>query len=141
MDVSYHDSKDGNYSFVLKASKHIMANNNGGWLNTGIKVKSGQTIEITAKGEIVLASLDNKKYTPDGNIVGQELTNVDEMKDMNYFNYGTLIFKIGKNGKNLRAGSNTRYIADSDGIIYLTVYETVYSDKNTGSYKVNVSVK
>jgi hypothetical protein len=140
MDVSYFESKDGFYSFVLKASKHIMANNNGGWLNTGIKVKKGQSIEISARGEIVLASLDNKKYTPDGNVVGQETVNNNEV-DPGYFNYGTLIFKIGTNGKNLRAGSNTKYIADADGIIYLTIYETVYSDKNTGSYQVKLAIK
>ncbi|GIV27285.1 MAG: hypothetical protein KatS3mg027_1099 [Bacteroidia bacterium] len=139
MDISYFDNTNGNYSFVVKASKHIMANNNGGWLNTGIKVKKGQTIEITARGEIVLASLDNKKYTPDGNVVGGEITN--ETADPTYFNYGTLIFKIGLNGKNLRAGSNTKYIADADGVIYLTIYETVYSEKNTGSYQVKMSVK
>ncbi|MCX7727891.1 MAG: LecA/PA-IL family lectin [Bacteroidia bacterium] len=140
MDVSYFESTDGSYSFVLKASKHIMANNNGGWLNTNIKVKKGQSIEISARGEIVLASLDNKKYTPDGNIVGQESVTNNET-DPSYFNYGTLIFKIGNNGKNLKAGSNTKYIADADGVIYLTIYETVYSDKNTGSYQVKLSVK
>ncbi|GAB4209720.1 MAG: hypothetical protein Fur0023_22050 [Bacteroidia bacterium] len=140
MDVSYFESKDGFYSFVLKAAKHIMANNNGGWLNTSIKVKKGQSIEISARGEIVLASLDNKKYTPDGNVVGQEPVNNNEV-DPGYFNYGTLIFKIGTNGKNLKAGSNTKYIADADGIIYLTIYETVYSEKNTGSYQVKLSVK
>lgn len=140
MDVSYFDNANGAYSFLLKASKYIMANQNGGWLNTGVKVKKGQTIEISARGEIVLASLDNKKYTPDGNVVGAEPVS-NESVDGTYFNYGTLIFKIGNNGKNLRAGSNTRYIADADGIIYLTIYETVYSDKNTGTYQVKLSVK
>lgn len=141
MDVSYFESADGNYSFSVKASKHIMANNNGGWLNTGVKVKKGQTIEISARGEIVLASLDNKKYAPDGNVAGETPLPPPEDVGSEYFNYGTLIFKIGQNGKKLRAGSSTKYIADADGIIYLTIYETVYNEKNSGSYQVKLSVK
>lgn len=138
MDILYFESTDGNYNFVLKASKHILANNNGGWFNTGVKVKKGQTIEISARGEIVLASLDNKKYTPDGNVSGAEPT---DNNDPTYFNYGTLIFKIGVNGRNLKAGSSTKYIADRDGVIYFTIYETVYSEKNTGAYQVKLSIK
>ena len=140
MDVSYYDNSSGISQFILKANKHIMANPNGGWLNTGIKVKKGQTIEISARGEIVLASLDNKKYTPDGNVVGQESV-LGEINDPTYFNYGTLIFKIGINGKNLKAGTNARYIADESGVLYLSIYETVYSEKNTGKYQVKVSIK
>ncbi len=138
MEVAYFEGADGNFNFSLKASKYIMANNNGGWFNTGVKVKKGQTIEISARGEIVLASLDNKKYTPDGNVVGAEPT---DNNDPTYFNYGTLIFKISVNGKNLKAGSSAKYIADSDGIIYFTIYETVYSEKNTGVYQVKLSIK
>lgn len=138
MEVAYFESADGNFNFSLKASKYIMANNNGGWFNTGVKVKKGQTIEISASGEIVLASLDNKKYTPDGNVSGAEPT---DNNDPTYFNYGTLIFKIGVNGKNLKAGSSTKYIAGSDGVIYFTIYETVYSEKNTGAYQVKLSIK
>ncbi len=138
MDIAYFESMDGYFNFSLKASKYILANNNGGWFNTGVKIKKGQTIEISARGEIVLASLDNKKYTPDGNVVGAEPT---DNNDPTYFNYGTLIFKIGNNGKNLKAGSSTKYIADSDGIIYFTIYETVYSEKNTGAYQVKLSIK
>lgn len=140
MDVLYFDNSSGISQFILKANKHIMANSNGGWLNTGIKVKKGQTLEISARGEIILASLDNKKYTPDGNVVGQEPA-VGELSDPTYFNYGTLIFKIGSNGKNLKAGTHARYIADESGVLYLTIYETVYSEKNTGNYQVKVSIK
>ncbi len=140
IDVFYTDSKNGFFSFILKASKHIMANNNGGWLNTGVKVKKGQSIEIAARGEIVLASLDNKKYTPDGVLVGS-VDPPESSTDPTYYSYGTLIFKIGNNGKNLKAGSNTKYIADNDGVVYLTIHETVYSDKNTGAYQVKLSVK
>ncbi len=97
MDISYFDNIDGQYTFLIKASKHIMSNNNGGWLNTKIKVKKGQTIEISATGEIVLASLDNKKYTPDGNVVGEpQNKSYEEDPASTYFNYRTLIFKIGE---------------------------------------------
>lgn len=140
MDIFYFDSKDGIFNFSIKASKYIMANTNGGWFNTGIKVKKGQTIEISARGEIVLASLDNKKYTPDGYVVGTAPPTTEETNS-EYFNYGTLIFKIGNNGKHLKAGSFAKYIADADGVIFLTIYETVYSEKNTGAYQVKLSVK
>lgn len=143
MEISYFENSGGAFNYSVKASKHIMANNDGGWLNTGIKVKKGQVIEMSARGEIVLASLDNKKYNPDGNIAGQEINNANESDNASsaYFNYGTLIFKIGNNGKPLKAGSSVKYVADTDGVLYLTIYETVYSDKNTGAYQVKLTVK
>lgn len=141
MDVFYTESTNGQSFFSVKAAKYISSNNNGGWLSTGIKVNKGQTIELTAKGEIILASLDNKKYLPDGYVSGEQPPATDANPDVTYFNYGTLLFKIGSNGKMMRAGSNMKYIANASGIIYLSIYETVYSDKNTGAYNVVISVK
>ncbi len=97
MDVFYTESTNGQSFFSVKAAKYISSNNNGGWLSTGIKVNKGQTIELTAKGEIILASLDNKKYLPDGYVSGEQPPATDANPDVTYFNYGTLLFKIGNN--------------------------------------------
>ncbi|MCX7727890.1 MAG: hypothetical protein N2203_00300 [Bacteroidia bacterium] len=140
IDISYFDKSEGIYLFHLKANKHILANTEGGWLNTNIKVKKGQIIDMSANGEIVLESLDNKKFTPNGNVVGEKQKN-ENSADPNYFSYGTLIFKIGDNGKYIKAGNKVRYVADTDDIIYLTIYETVYSNKNSGSYQVKILLK
>ena len=62
-------SADGNYK--LKANYHISGNDNDkGWLNTGVKVKSGDKFSITATGKIVLKSLSGGTYGPDGYISG-----------------------------------------------------------------------
>ncbi|GAB4299526.1 MAG: hypothetical protein Kow0068_23070 [Marinilabiliales bacterium] len=136
MDIMYIDNDDtGSKKFMLMASTHISGNTNGGWLNTGILVKPGQKINITANGEIVLASLSNGKYNPDGK-VGSSYTG-----DTSYPTYGNVVFKIGENGEVKRAGSNYNGIADSSGILYISIYETVYNSANTGSYVVKVSVK
>jgi len=66
VEVTYIDESAGDKTFKVLASKHISGNTDGGWLNTGIKVKNGQKISITASGEVVLESLSGNKYYSDG---------------------------------------------------------------------------
>lgn len=130
--------------FKLMASKHISGNANGGWLNTGISVKSGQKLEITASGEVTLASLSGQKYKPGGTAVNTGVT--DSYDDYGYGNYnyptyGNLVYKISENGTMLKAGDKFNGVANSSGMLYISIYETVYNSANTGSYNVKVSVK
>jgi len=137
VEVSYYDESNGDKSFKLIASKHISGNEEGGWLNTGIKVKAGQKINITAYGEITLESLSGNKYTPDGNTTSDYESDYENT----YPTYGNVVYRIGEEGEPVKAGSKYNGTAKMSGNIYLSIYETVYNSSNTGFYNVKVSVK
>lgn len=139
VEVTYTDTENGDKSFKLNASKNISSNENGGWLNTGIKVKSGQKINITASGEVVLESLSGNKYTPDGNKTDDYESDTDYESD--YPSYGNLVYKIGEEGTVKKGGSKYTGTAKESGVLYLSIYETVFNAENTGSYTVKVVVK
>lgn len=141
LDISTIDENaivgDGN--FKLKANYYISGNeNNKGWLNTGVNVKSGDKFSISANGKIILKSLSGGAYGPDGFLSG--------VKDAAYsdgveIKYGSLVYKIGENGVMQPAGSNLDGTAAENGNIYISIYETVYDKTNTGAYNVRVLKK
>ena len=139
VQVTYFDEAVGDKSFKLLASKYISGNNNGGWYNTGIKVKNGQKISITASGEVALESLSGNKYTPDGPS-GTDNGNSDYSSG-NYPTYGNLVYRIGEFGEMQKAGSKYNGNAKGDGTIFLSIYESVYNAANTGYFTVKVNVK
>jgi len=129
----------GDNVFKLKASKHITGNEDeDGWLNTGIKVKAGDKITISASGKIVLKSLSGGIYGPDGFIGGKEDSAYDAEADIPY---GALVYKIGEDGTEQKVGSKSIIEIEESGTLYLSIYETVYNDENTGSYTVKVVTK
>ncbi|HNW98021.1 MAG TPA: hypothetical protein PKK00_06390 [Bacteroidales bacterium] len=137
-EVTYYNMENGDKSFKILANKHISGNENGGWLNTGIKVKSGQKINITSSGEIVLESLSGNKYTPDGS---SSADYEDYNTESTYPSYGNLVYKIGEDGTMIKAGSKYFGTAKESGTIFLSIYETVYNSSNTGFFTAKVSVK
>jgi len=144
VEITYCDEQNGNKAFKLIASKHISGNENGGWLNTGIKIKNGQKININASGEIVLESLSGNKYTPDGSVSNP--SSDYESDESNYCgsaypSYGNVVYKIRDDGEAIKAGSKYSGTAKSSGALFLSIYETVYNASNTGSYTVKVNIK
>jgi hypothetical protein len=143
VEVSPEKSTDGSKVFNLTASKNISSNINGGWFPTGIYVKSGDFLQITASGSITLASLSNQIYFPNGNKSLAKTT--DTNYDYNYNNtavqYGMLVYKIGKNGTAQKAGANFTGRIYGSGELYLSIYETVYNPANKGGYTVKVAKK
>lgn len=121
--------------FKVFANQFVYGNKENGWLNTGILVKKGEQIKITADGTISLASLSGNTYTPDGGINGAPGPTDKKV------NYGQLIFKISQTGSPIKSGENITYTADKTGIIFLSIYETVFNTANTGYYNAKVSVK
>ncbi|MBI4929560.1 MAG: hypothetical protein HY841_02270 [Bacteroidetes bacterium] len=147
IDVLYTPTGDGSdRNFILLGSKHISANSAGGWLKTGIMMKQGQKLNISATGEITFASLSNNKYKPDGKISGAATSDVDYGEGdygsgSTYPTYGNVVYKIGENGTVMKAGAKFNGSVQGSGMLFLSVYETVYNASNTGSYSVKVSVK
>ncbi|HRH56841.1 MAG TPA: hypothetical protein PLS10_04250 [Chitinophagales bacterium] len=130
-------NSDGSYK--LKGNYHISGNdNNKGWLNTGVKVKSGDKFVITATGKVVLKSLSGGTYGPDGYVSGtKDAAYTDDMETK----YGSVVYKIGEYGQIKQAGSKYEGVAAEEGVVYISIYETVYDKGNTGSYNVKVVKK
>lgn len=135
---------DGQQIFKLLASKHISGNTNGGWLNTGTMLKKGEKFTITANGQVVLASLSGAKYTPDGKTAGSTENydyGTEGGYDNTYPNYGNVVYKIGEQGTVQKAGDKFSGTAGDFGMLFISIYETVYNAANTGSYIVKVERK
>jgi len=121
-------------NFKLFANQNIAGNTNGGWANTGILVRKDQVIKIIASGQVNIASLSNNAYTPDGGVNGTPGPKSMEPS------YGSLVFKIGENGPMMKAGDNYLGKSNATGIIYISIFESVFNAANTGTYSVKVSV-
>ncbi len=148
IDVMYTgDSGGGDLTFKLLGTKHISSNTAGGWLKTGIMVKQGQKLSITASGEVTFASLSGSKYKPDGSIAGAATPGVSDYEgDYNtgttYPSYGNVVFKIGEASTQvLKAGAKFNGTAAASGMLFISIYETVFNASNAGSYTVKISVK
>lgn len=135
ISIIYKEVNNANIgNFKLYANQNIAGNSNGGWANTGILVRKDQTIRIIASGQVNIASLSNNAYTPDGGVNGTPGPKSAEPT------YGSLVFKIGENGPMMKAGDNYVGKANATGIIYISIFESVFNASNTGSYTAKVSV-
>ncbi len=159
-DISVIESNSGDNIYKLQANKHISGNASFGWLKTGIRLKSGQKISVSSSGSITLASLSNGVYTPDGlktedssvnsevgTVVEQSSEGVvappvvnDTYSDAAYPTYGQVVYKIGEAGESLKAGKKATIKVNKSGMLYLSIYETVFNAGNKGSYNVKVKV-
>lgn len=148
ISVSVEPGK-GEYNLKLIASKHISGNTNGGWLKTGVMLKSGQRFSIAANGEVTLASLSNNKYKPDGSSKAESASeftsaggsDVETSSTNSYPSYGNVVYRIGETStENLRAGAKFNGTAKTSGMLLISIYETVYNASNKGAYNVKVSL-
>ncbi len=132
-----HESGPSSRQYAVMGNKNISANNEGGFLNTGIVLKPGQTFTINASGKVTLASLSGNVYAADGGINGSP---APDDGGTNAPTYGALVFKIGEGGELVKAGTQYKGKATVGGTLYLAIYETVFNAGNSGSYKVKVRV-
>ncbi|MCX8479347.1 MAG: hypothetical protein ORN56_06120 [Chitinophagales bacterium] len=132
-----HESGPSSRQYAVMGNKNISANNEGGFLNTGIVLKPGQTFTISASGKVTLASLSGNVYAPDGGINGSP---APDDGGTNAPTYGALVFKIGEGGELVKAGTSYKGKATVGGTLYLAIYETVFNAGNSGSFKVKVKV-
>lgn len=135
------DAQNNARTFKLEANLHISANVNGGWLKTGIKLNKGQKFTLESKGEIVMASLSNQTHKPNGAYLppgGAWSTGNDH--DINALPiFGNVLYRIGDAGAMLKAGTKISTTANASGMLYLSIYETVFNVANSGNYSVKVT--
>lgn len=102
-------------------------NTTNGWTNSGLVVKRGQRIQITASGRISIGS--GRTSTPTG-----IPTLPDRDKLMRNEPTGGLIAVIGDDNDDfIFVGSNREFIAQRDGVLFLGVNEGNLGD-NSGAY-------
>jgi hypothetical protein len=134
------NAENSNRNFKLEANQHISANVNGGWLKTNIKLNKGQKFSIEGKGEIVMASLSNQAHKPNGAYMPPGGTwTAGNDHDINALPiFGNLVYRIGEAGGMLKAGTKVATTANAAGVLYLSIYETVFNVANSGHYNVKV---
>ena len=114
-------------------SKVAADNTNNGWTNTGIVLRRGQKVRISAGGTITVSRGTNA--TPAG------LPSLrDSRKLMPNEATGGLIAVIGDdNDEFVFIGRNREFVAQRDGVLFLGINEDNLND-NTGSFDATVEV-
>lgn len=109
-------------------------NTTNGWTNTGLVVRRGQRLRISATGRVMLGA--NRASTPAG------LPTVpDTGKLMRNEATGALIAVIGDDNDDfVYIGRSREFVAQRDGVLFLGVNEGNLND-NTGSYEVTIEAE
>jgi hypothetical protein len=119
--------------FTIKVGVRADAANNG-WTNSGLVVRKGQRLRISASGRVSLGR--GRFSTPGG------LANVnDNDKLMRNEATGALIAVIGDdNDEFILIGPRREFVAQRDGVLFLGVNEGDLTD-NTGSYDIVIEAE
>ncbi|HEX6717166.1 MAG TPA: LecA/PA-IL family lectin [Pyrinomonadaceae bacterium] len=119
--------------FTIKVG--VRADNaNNGWTNSGLVVRKGQRLRISASGRVSLGR--GRFSTPGG------LSNVpDQDKLMRNEATGALIAVIGDDNDDfILVGPRREFVAQRDGVLFLGVNEGDLTD-NTGSYDIVIEAE
>ena len=119
--------------FTIKVG--VRADNaNNGWTNSGLVVRKGQRLRISASGRVSLGR--GRFSTPGG------LNNImDQDKLMRNEATGALIAVIGDDNDDfILIGPRREFVAQRDGVLFLGVNEGDLTD-NTGSYDIVIEAE
>jgi hypothetical protein len=109
-------------------------NASNGWTNSGLVVRRGQRIRITATGRVNLGA--GRVSTPAG---VPAITDNDKL--MRSYPTGALIAVIGDDNDDfIFIGASREFIAQRDGVLFLGVNEGNLND-NTGAYDVVIEAE
>jgi hypothetical protein len=109
-------------------------NATNGWTNSGLVVRRGQRLRISATGRVMLDA--NRASTPAG-----LPTLADRDKLMRNEPTGALIAVVGDDNDDfILIGRSREFVAQRDGVLFLGVNEGNLND-NTGTYEVTVEAE
>ena len=109
-------------------------NTNNGWTNSGLVVRQGQRLRISATGRV---SLGGGRFSTPSGMPGSP----DNDKLMRNEATGALIAVIGDDNDDfLLIGTRRDFVAQRDGVLFLGVNEGNLSD-NTGTYDVVIEAE
>jgi hypothetical protein len=119
--------------FTIKVA--VRADNaNNGWTNTGLVVRQGQRLRISATGRV---SLGGGRFSTPAGIPGS----ADNDKLMRNEATGALIAVIGDDNDDFQLIATRRdFVAQRDGVLFLGVNEGNLTD-NTGTYDVVIEAE
>ena len=119
--------------FTIKVA--VRADNaNNGWTNSGLVVRKGQRLRISATGRV---SLGGGRFSTPAGIPGSP----DNDKLMRTEATGALIAVIGDDNDDfLLMGTRRDFVAQRDGVLFLGVNEGNLND-NTGTYDVVIEAE
>jgi hypothetical protein len=110
-------------------------NTNNGWSNSGLVVRKGQRLRITATGRV---SLGGGRFSTPAGMPG---SSVDNEKLMRTEATGALIAVIGDDNDDfLLIGTRRDFVAQRDGVLFLGVNEGNLND-NTGTFDVVIEAE
>jgi hypothetical protein len=109
-------------------------NANNGWTNSGLVVRKGQRLRISASGRV---SLGRGRFSTPGGLVAIQ----DSDKLMRNEATGALIAVIGDDNDDfILIGPRREFVAQRDGVLFLGVNEGDLAD-NTGSYDIVIEAE
>jgi hypothetical protein len=131
---SSQPSSNPNPTFFPVNVKVRADNTSNGWTNSGLVVRRGQRLRITANGRVSLGG--GRFSTPDG------VANLpDKDKLMRNQPTGGLICVIGDdNDEFIFVGKSRDFVAQRDGVLFLGVNEGNLAD-NSGTYDVVIEAE
>jgi hypothetical protein len=119
--------------FTIKVPVRADSSNNG-WTNSGLVVRKGQRLRISASGRV---SLGRGRFSTPGGLTGVQ----DNDKLMRSEATGALIAVIGDDNDDfILIGPRRDFIAQRDGVLFLGVNEGDLAD-NTGSYDIVIEAE
>jgi len=119
--------------FTIKVAVRADSSNNG-WTNSGLVVRKGQRLRITASGRV---SLGRGRFSTPGGVSNLN----DNDKLMRNEQTGALIAVIGDdNDEFIVIGPRREFVAQRDGVLFLGVNEGDLTD-NTGSYDIVIEAE
>lgn len=119
--------------FTIKVSVRA-DNTNNGWTNTGLVVRKGQRLRISATGRV---SLGGTRFSTPGGLASVP----DNDKLLRTEPTGALIGVIGDDNDDfLLIGTRRDFVAQRDGVLFLGVNEGNLND-NTGTYDVVIEAE
>ena len=119
--------------FTIKVSVKADASNNG-WTNSGLVVRKGQRLRISASGRV---SLGRGRFSTPGGVNAVQ----DNDKLMRNEATGALIAVIGDDNDDfIIVGPRREFVAQRDGVLFLGVNEGDLAD-NTGSYDIVIEAE
>jgi len=119
--------------FTIKVGVRADAANNG-WTNSGLVVRKGQRLRISASGRV---SLGRGRFSTPGGLANIQ----DADKLMRNEATGALIAVIGDDNDDfILIGPRREFVAQRDGVLFLGVNEGDLTD-NTGSYDIVIEAE